>query len=185
MFEVAWRRSSDRPRPLRMLGRNRIVQWLVSRDHGNSRAVARRLLSLLDLTSLGESDTPEQIEALCSSVRATCETRRALGAGADEIDLVLADRCLLDGDVECVRTVIRSCRAICADGVVLKLILETGVLATLEQPMAVATSSRPVVSACWRMQRCICNWPGNVWVRAGATRRISASVPAHCSASCA
>jgi deoxyribose-phosphate aldolase len=174
---MACRRSRGQPRPLRMLGRNRIVEWLVSSDLGNSRAVAGRLLSLLDLTSLAENDRPEQIEALCRSalaaprlpaavciypehvttarrclqgtavkvatvvnfpdgsgdpVRAERETRRALGAGADEIDLVLPYRCLLDGDIESVRTVIRSCRAICTDGVVLKLILETGVLATPE-----------------------------------------------------
>lgn len=137
--------------------------------------VAGRLLSLLDLTSLGENDTPVQIEALCGSaltaprlpaavciypehvttarrwlhgtavkiatvvnfpdgggdpVRVERETRRALAAGADEIDLVLPYRALLDGDAECARTVVRSCRAVCTGGVVLKLILETGVLTT-------------------------------------------------------
>ena len=140
-------------------------------------AMAVRLLSLLDLTSLGEDDTPAKIEALCqSAVAAPClpaavcvypehittarrclgsaavkvaavvnfpdggsdpgraerETRRALGAGADEIDLVLPYRALLDGDSACARTVVRACRAVCSDGVVLKLILETGVLATPE-----------------------------------------------------
>ena len=65
-------------------------------------------------------------------VRAERETRRALGAGADEIDLVLPYRALLDGDVECVRTVVRACRAVCTGGVQLKLILETGVLGTPE-----------------------------------------------------
>ena len=141
----------------------------------NQHAVAARLLSLLDLTSLGESDTPATIEALCqSALTAPClpaavcvypehvtsarrylhdsavkvatvvnfpdggsdplrverETRRALAAGADEIDLVLPYRALLDGDAACARTVVRACRAVCSDGVVLKLILETGVLAT-------------------------------------------------------
>ena len=149
----------------------------MSSDLHNSRALALRLLSLLDLTSLGEHDTPAQIEALCASAlaapclpaavciypehvttarrclqgtavkvatvvnfpdgsgdpaRAERETRRALGAGADEIDLVLPYRCLLDGDAACARTVVRSCRAACTDGVVLKLILETGLLATRE-----------------------------------------------------
>ncbi|MEO6925451.1 MAG: deoxyribose-phosphate aldolase [Rhodanobacter sp.] len=141
------------------------------------RILAARLLSLLDLTSLGEDDTPAPIEALCRSagaspcvpaavcvypehvttahrclhgatvkvatvvnfpeggsdpVRVERETRRALGAGADEIDLVLPYRALLDGDAACARTVVRACRAVCAEGVVLKLILETGVLATRE-----------------------------------------------------
>ncbi|MEO7052387.1 MAG: deoxyribose-phosphate aldolase [Rhodanobacter sp.] len=143
----------------------------------NPRALALRLLSLLDLTSLGENDTVAQIEALCVSataaaclpaalcvypehvttvrrclrgnavrvatvvnfpdggsdpVRAERETRRALGAGADEIDLVLPYRALLDGDADCARTVVRACRAVCTDGAQLKLILETGVLGTPE-----------------------------------------------------
>ena len=143
----------------------------------NPRALAARLLSLLDLTSLGENDTPAQIEALCCSamaapclpaavciypehvttarrcvrcnavkvatvvnfpdggsdpVRVERETLRALGAGADEIDLVLPYRALLDGDPACARTVVRACRAACTDGVALKLILETGVLMTPE-----------------------------------------------------
>lgn len=143
----------------------------------NPRALAARLLSLLDLTSLGENDTAAQIEALCCSAtaapclpaavciypeqvttarrclggnavkvatvvnfpdggsdpaRAERETRRALAAGADEIDLVLPYRALLDGDVDCARTVVRACRDVCTDGVQLKLILETGVLGTPE-----------------------------------------------------
>lgn len=147
----------------------------MSIDVLGARDLAARLLSLLDLTSLGENDTPTQIEALCMSalaapclpaavciypehvttarrclrgtavkvatvvnfpdgggdpVRVERETRRALAAGADEIDLALPYRCLLDGDVACARTVVRSCRSICTNGVVLKLILETGVLAT-------------------------------------------------------
>ncbi len=151
------------------------MEWLVSVDTRSPRALALRLLSLLDLTSLGENDTPAQIEALCrSAAAAPClpaaicvypehvttvrrclpgaavkvatvvnfpdgggdparverETRRALGAGADEIDLVLPYRALLEGDAADARTVVRTCRAVCTDGVRLKLILETGVLGT-------------------------------------------------------
>ncbi len=147
----------------------------MSVDVDRPRALAARLLSVLDLTSLGENDTAAQIEVLCAAavaapylpaavcvypehvttarrclrgsavkvatvvnfpdggsdpVRVERETRRALGAGAEEIDLVLPYRALLDGDAACVRTVVRACRAVCADGVALKLILETGVLAT-------------------------------------------------------
>lgn len=141
----------------------------------HARVPATRLLSLVDLTSLGESDTPAQIEALCQSgldapalpaavciypehittarrclqgttvkvatvvnfpdggsdpQRAVRETRRALAAGADEIDLVLPYRALMDGDADAARAVVRACRAACTDGVALKLILETGVLGT-------------------------------------------------------
>ena len=142
------------------------------------RTLATRLLSLLDLTSLGEHDTLAQIEALCVSARdapvlpaALCiypehitsarrcllgtvvkvatvvnfpdgasdplrverETRRALAAGADEIDLVLPWRSLLRGEVAAAESVVRACRAVCGDGVVLKLILETGELGTPER----------------------------------------------------
>lgn len=156
----------------------------MSVDTSNQRALAARLLSLLDLTSLGENDIPAQIEALCNAAvaaprlpAAVCvypehvttarrwlrgdaakvatvvnfpdggsdparverETRRALGAGADEIDLVLPYRALLDGDVACARTVVRACRAVCTDGVQLKLILETGVLGTHQLIRAACT----------------------------------------------
>lgn len=147
----------------------------MSIDIRSPRALATRLLSLLDLTSLGEADTPAQIEALCATARAAptlpaavcvypehittvrrClqasgvkvasvvnfpdggsdpqraqrETQRALAAGADEIDLVLPYRALLEGDVACARNVVKSCRAVCPVGAPLKLILETGMLGT-------------------------------------------------------
>ncbi|EIM04533.1 deoxyribose-phosphate aldolase [Rhodanobacter denitrificans] len=149
----------------------------VSDDPHSPRALAARLLSLLDLTSLGESDTPAQIEALCASAlaapvlpaalcvypehvagarrhlqgstiklatvvnfpdgggdpaRVERETQRALAAGADEIDLVLPYRALLAGDAAVAGAVVRACRAVCGDGIVLKLIVESGELGTPE-----------------------------------------------------
>lgn len=139
------------------------------------RDLAARLLPLLDLTSLGEDDTPARIEALCASARtpfglpaALCvypehvttvrralagstarvatvvnfpdggddrdralrETRRALAAGADEIDLVLPYRALQRGETALAEAVVAACREACGPGVTLKLILETGVLGT-------------------------------------------------------
>jgi deoxyribose-phosphate aldolase len=150
----------------------------VSDDPHSPRALAARLLSLLDLTSLGESDTPAQIEALCASAlaapvlpaalcvypehvasvrrhlqgstiklatvvnfpdggsdpaRVERETQRALAAGADEIDLVLPYRALLAGDVAVAGAVVRACRAVCDNGIVLKLIVESGELGTPER----------------------------------------------------
>lgn len=141
------------------------------------RALAQRLLPLLDLTSLGEDDTPDRIDALCASAKtphglpaALCvypehvtsvrrgllgtavkvatvvnfpdggsdagrverETRRALAAGADEIDLVLPWRSLRAGDAAAAVAVVRACRNTCANGMTLKLILETGALGTPE-----------------------------------------------------
>lgn len=140
-------------------------------------ALASRLLSLLDLTSLGEDDTPQRIADLCAAAlaapvlpaavciypehlttagaalagsgirlatvvnfpdggsdaqRTAREIRRALAVGADEIDLVLPYRCLIDGDVASAERVVRAGRDACGSAVVLKLILETGELASPE-----------------------------------------------------
>lgn len=137
------------------------------------RKLALRLLPLLDLTSLGEDDTPAQIEALCASARtsnglpaALCvypehvttvrraltgtaakiatvvnfpdggsdsgrvirETRRALAAGADEIDMVMPYDALRRGDVALAEAAVKACRDACGSGAALKLILETGEL---------------------------------------------------------
>ena len=141
------------------------------------RALAAQLLSLLDLTSLGEDDTPSRIEALCASARtpfglpaAICvypehvntvrrlfpdaslkvatvvnfpeggcdparvarETRRAIAAGADEIDMVLPYRSLIAGEAARAAEVVNACRAACGSGIGLKLILETGELRSPE-----------------------------------------------------
>lgn len=140
--------------------------------------LAALLLPLLDLTSLGEDDTPEAIRALCArarlpsglpaalcvypehvttvrgalgdtsakvatvvnfpdggsdAARITRETRRAIAAGADEIDMVLPYRALLAGDAALARVCVDACRAACGDGVLLKLIIESGELATPER----------------------------------------------------
>lgn len=149
----------------------------MSESLASRRALALRLLPLLDLTSLGEDDTPTSIEALCASAKlpqgwpaALCvypehittvrralgnadvrvatvvnfpdgsedaqrvvrEVRRALAAGADEIDLVLPYRALLRGDANAADDVVRACRETCGRGVALKLILETGELGSDE-----------------------------------------------------
>ncbi len=135
--------------------------------------VARRALAALDLTSLGEDDTPGRIEALCASAAgpggappAVCvypehiatarhaldaagledvavatvvnfpdgaadpgrvmrETRRAVAAGAQEIDVVFPWRAFLAGEHRDVRGVIDACRSACP-GRPLKVILESG-----------------------------------------------------------
>jgi len=145
-------------------------------EESTLRHSARRALAALDLTSLGEDDTPEQIEALCASVagcgglpaavcvypehivtarralaacgldavrvatvvnlpdggtdpeRAARETRRAVAAGADEVDALLPWRAFVAGDREPARRVLAACRDACG-GRLLKVILETGGLA--------------------------------------------------------
>ena len=138
--------------------------------------VARRSLAALDLTSLGEDDTPARIEGLCASAvgagglpasvcvypehiatarraldatgasavkvatvvnfpdggddagRASRETRRAVAAGADEVDIVLPWRALAAGNAAAATQVVIACRE-ASPGRVLKVILETGGLA--------------------------------------------------------
>lgn len=67
------------------------------------------------------------------------ETRRAIAAGADEIDLVLPYHAVRWGDVEIAEHAVAACRATCGPSIVLKLILETGALAT---PELIRRSSR-------------------------------------------
>ena len=56
------------------------------------------------------------------------ETSRAIADGADEIDLVIPWKALIDGDEQAVRTMISRVRAAAASPVRLKTILETGEL---------------------------------------------------------
>ncbi|HWT16873.1 MAG TPA: deoxyribose-phosphate aldolase [Patescibacteria group bacterium] len=137
---------------------------------------AHRALAALDLTSLNEADTPDDIVALCARARtrhgtaaAVCvypehvstahrvladavgaavrvatvvnfpdgsadparaerETRRAIAAGADEIDVVFPWRALIAGDAAVGARVVSDCKAALPAGARLKVILETGEL---------------------------------------------------------
>ncbi|MEX0733814.1 MAG: deoxyribose-phosphate aldolase [Steroidobacteraceae bacterium] len=139
------------------------------------RATDARVLATLDLTSLGEDDTPADVRALCVKAaacathpaavcvfpehivtaragldesgapdvavatvvnfpdgasdpgRALRETRRALAAGADEIDVVFAWRAYVGGDRESGPSILRRCKEACG-GKLLKAIIETGEL---------------------------------------------------------
>ncbi len=62
----------------------------------------------------------------CQRVRR--ETRRALAAGADEIDVVFPYRSLIGGDAASAAAVLRACRECCGGRVRMKVILETGEL---------------------------------------------------------
>lgn len=58
---------------------------------------------------------------------AAAETRAAIAAGADEVDVVFPYRALMAGDAEVGRELVAACKRECGDAV-LKVILETGEL---------------------------------------------------------
>lgn len=141
-------------------------------------AFLSRLFAVLDLTRLGDADTPADIAALCDLAarcpvppaalcvhpemivsarqgldvrgmrevavatvvnfpdggadpdRVARETRRAIGAGAREIDLVLPWQALLGGAIPTVEACLHAGRE-ASRGAVLKVILETGALGAL------------------------------------------------------
>ncbi|MDP9011259.1 MAG: deoxyribose-phosphate aldolase [Pseudomonadota bacterium] len=143
---------------------------------GAARAdLARRLISLTDLTSLNDSDDaasvselsvlartaavkpaavciwsrwiPAALEALQGSGIPVCavanfpngaaapdaaaaETAAAVAAGASEVDVVFPYRALLAGDADAGLRLVRACREACAERALLKVILETGQLAS-------------------------------------------------------
>jgi len=151
-------------------------------------SLIQALTACLDLTTLGENDSPERVEALCNRAnaagaaavcvypehvdiarhtliklgskvlvasvvnfpdggadphRARRECRRAIAAGAQEIDAVLPYRELLAGDAQPAMDVALACRRACADRC-LKLIIESGELHT---PELIAQASKIAIDA--------------------------------------
>lgn len=140
--------------------------------------LARRLLGLIDLTSLNPTDTEDTVRALARSaatpagrVAALCvwarfisvartalngtgvpiavvanfpagesnieaaagETVAAVADGADEVDVVFPYHALLSGDERTGVELVRACRAACGPKTVLKVILETGQVRSVER----------------------------------------------------
>ena len=141
-------------------------------------SLAQRLLGLIDLTSLNDTDddasvrkvaalaaTPAgHVAALCiwprfialgqkmlkgtgvpiavvtnfpagasDVARAVAETAAAVKDGADEIDVVFPYRALLAGDEATGLALVRACRQACGPKALLKVILETGQLGSVER----------------------------------------------------
>jgi deoxyribose-phosphate aldolase len=144
-------------------------------DAAKDAALARRLLGMLDLTTLNDSDDDQVIRALAVNaatpwghVAALCtwsrligaaldslagsgvpvaavanfpagapdvaaaaaECTQALAAGASEVDVVFPWRAYLAGDRDTPLALVRACRAACGARAHLKVILESGQLAT-------------------------------------------------------
>ena len=141
----------------------------------SERQLARRILQLIDLTSLNLDDTDSAIRRLCDQAvtrfgttaavcvypsfiatakqalsqsgsgvkvatvtnfpageanisHAVAETRAAVAAGADEVDLVFPYEALQAGDEECGLEMVQRCRQVCGPEVLLKVIIESGQL---------------------------------------------------------
>jgi deoxyribose-phosphate aldolase len=63
---------------------------------------------------------------------AVAEAAAAVAAGAAEVDVVFPYRALLAGDTQAGLSLVRGCREACAERALLKVILETGQLASAE-----------------------------------------------------
>ena len=63
---------------------------------------------------------------------ALAETRAAVAYGADEVDVVFPYRALMAGNSDIGETMIKACREICGADVILKVIIESGVLQSPE-----------------------------------------------------
>lgn len=143
----------------------------------NDFSLARRILGLIDLTSLNPTDTGESIRALAafastpagrvaalctwarftgvarSSLKGTgvpvavvanfpagasdvkaaaAETAAAVADGADEVDVVFPYHAMLAGDDDTGVGLVRACREACGSKALLKVILETGQLGSVE-----------------------------------------------------
>src|SRR3990170_3273443 len=88
---------------------------------------ARRTLEVVGAHDVAVATVVNFPDGSSNLARALRETRRALAAGADEIDIVFPWRAYLGGDREAGPLMIRECKAICGARVV-KTILETGEL---------------------------------------------------------
>lgn len=75
--------------------------------------------------------------------RASRETRAAVAAGADEVDVVFPYKALIGGDADAGRALVTACREACGDRL-LKVILETG---ELEEP-ALIRQAADIALAC-------------------------------------
>jgi len=90
-------------------------------------ATCRAELDRLGLAGVRIATVANFPEGAPDAAHAAHDTRRALAAGADEIDLVFPYRAFLAGDRASADTVVRACKAACGPRL-LKVILETGVL---------------------------------------------------------
>lgn len=144
----------------------------------NIKDYAQQALLMMDLTSLTDSETADEIKALCQQAKspagntaaiciyprfipmakkflaeqgtadvkiatvtnfphgrddiaiAVAETKAAVAYGADEVDVVFPYNALKQGNTDIGFELVKACKAACGDNVQLKVIIESGELAT-------------------------------------------------------
>ena len=157
-----------------------------------SSTTAKKILQLIDLTSLNDDDSDEAIILLCEkacsqvgNVAAVCvypqfiktalltlgkclsvdvkvatvvnfpaggndiekvifDTQQAVSWGANEVDLVFPYKAFINGNTELAATMIKGCKQACGEGVLLKVIIESGVL---KQPALIESACQTAISA--------------------------------------
>ncbi len=106
--------------------------------------LARRTLDELGGTGIRVATVTNFPTGRDDITAAASETRDAVDAGADEVDVVYPYRSLLAGDDTAGRELVRACKEACGHQVLLKVILETGELA---DPAIIAQASRDAIAA--------------------------------------
>lgn len=105
---------------------------------------ARQALAALGASTIHVATVANFPDGGEDPARAARETRRALAAGADEVDVVFPWRALLGGLEQPGYDLVRGCKALCGERARLKVILETGHLA---QPALVRRASQIAIEA--------------------------------------
>ena len=107
-------------------------------------ALARRTLDALGAQDVRVATVTNFPHGQADVAQAEAETRAAVSYGADEVDVVFPYRALMDGDAETGRRLVSACKQACGSAVLLKVIIESGELAS---PERIREASRIAIEA--------------------------------------
>ncbi|MDQ3268705.1 MAG: deoxyribose-phosphate aldolase [Pseudomonadota bacterium] len=105
---------------------------------------ARRALDAFGASAIRVATVTNFPDGSDDPARAVRETRRAVAAGADEVDVVFPWRALLDGLEQPGHELVGGCKEACGNSTRLKVILETGHLA---EPAMIRRASEIAIAA--------------------------------------